>query len=792
MAEINRQDLISDDALAAPLILAKNMEAAVSQLMSIKEASIQFNKSIQSSDSLKKAGDETQKLVTVNKELSKVSEQIAKEIVKQNTDYIQLQKTLQANREETKKRIALGNEDAKTVSKQNASIVQLEAALRANRAEYAKFATEQQRASKEGQDLLKTIQQQDADVKELRKSMGQAQANVGNYEDAFKNLKDELKLARSEMVAAAQQFGTGSKEFQTASERAGSLKDEIGDLQKSINNLSGSKIENLSSTFKDSFSKIAKGDLTGALESARQFATVSRSITFAEAGKSLKDFGSTMATLGRAILTNPIFLIGALVAGIVAAMYKFRDSIVPVKIAMDVLGKTFDFITDKLKEFTDWLGLTTFEQDKKAKATEEAAAREVEAVKKNYDTQIRLAEAAGKDISALEIKKQEAIIAASKKALSALIKSDEEYTEKSKALKEEIENAEIELQVLRIRENKKANDLIIAQRKAAEEKAANERLISRGKDFKEEREISTKSVKDIGQEEINISKSFKDQDASNRKRIGEIINEIEKEQSDFRKELSIQELEEKRQRNLEYANGAQSILNAYADNVRMQSEEEIANIEAQREYELQLAGDNKAAQDAINKKFDSQLKKTQKEQAEREKKIALFNIALNTAKAVTAALPNIPLSIIIGVIGGIQLATAAGIKLPAFKKGTDNAPGGLAIVGEEGSELIKSPDGKYSLTPSSASLMNLSAGSKVFTHDETLRILAAESLNNNRVGTIKAFDGYNFERLEKRFSSLEETIKKKKEVHINVTRRGLETMMKNADTRTWFLDNIYG
>jgi hypothetical protein len=88
--------------------------------------------------------------------------------------------------------------------------------------------------------------------------------------------------------------------------------------------------------------------------------------------------------------------------------------------------------------------------------------------------------------------------------------------------------------------------------------------------------------------------------------------------------------------------------------------------------------------------------------------------------------------------------------------------------------------------------MNLSPGSKVFTHDETLRMLAADSLNNNRIGTIKAFEGYNFERLEKRFASLEETIKKKKETHINVTRRGLETMMKNGDTRTWFLDNIYG
>lgn len=51
---------------------------------------------------------------------------------------------------------------------------------------YATLSKEQ-RESKEGKEFLKNIQEQDAAVKKLEKSMGDARRNVGAYEDALKN-----------------------------------------------------------------------------------------------------------------------------------------------------------------------------------------------------------------------------------------------------------------------------------------------------------------------------------------------------------------------------------------------------------------------------------------------------------------------------------------------------------------------------------------------------------------------------------------------------------------------------
>ncbi len=214
-------------------------------------------------------------------------------------------------------------------------------------------------------------------------------------------------------------------------------------------------------------------------------------------------------------------------------------------------------------------------------------------------------------------------------------------------------------------------------------------------------------------------------------------------------------------------------------------------MQEKKEYELSLAGDNKEAKEKIDKEYSTKQKALQKEQAQRDKELAVIGIILNTARGITAALAssNVPLSIAIGILGAIQLATAKGVKLPAFEKGTDHAPGGLAIVGEKGSELLIAPSGSVSLTPSEPSLMNLQAGTQVIPHEETMRMMAIAPMRDKI--DVQPHNQYDFRNLEKRLDSLEKTIKNKKETHINVTRQGLETMMKNAETRQYFLNNIY-
>jgi hypothetical protein len=174
-------------------------------------------------------------------------------------------------------------------------------------------------------------------------------------------------------------------------------------------------------------------------------------------------------------------------------------------------------------------------------------------------------------------------------------------------------------------------------------------------------------------------------------------------------------------------------------------------VKRNEEQQLALAGDNadkraeiqkqsKAAEDKINeqsakkeKQIQAEKNRIQQRQARYDKAIALTQAIVNTAEGVTSALKVAPpygfiLAALVGAAGALQVASIASKPIPQFFKGTDNAPGGLAMVGEMGTELVVNPQGRMQLTPSSASLMNLEKGSKVFTHEETVKMLGMSTL----------------------------------------------------------------
>lgn len=74
--------------------------------------------------------------------------------------------------------------------------------------------------------------------------------------------------------------------------------------------------------------------------------------------------------------------------------------------------------------------------------------------------------------------------------------------------------------------------------------------------------------------------------------------------------------------------------------------------------------------------------------------IKLTSIAqagIATALAITEALPNIPLSIVIGALGAIQVATILATPIPSYAEGTkgnDRHPGGKALVGDAGKHEV--------------------------------------------------------------------------------------------------------
>ena len=100
--------------------------------------------------------------------------------------------------------------------------------------------------------------------------------------------------------------------------------------------------------------------------------------------------------------------------------------------------------------------------------------------------------------------------------------------------------------------------------------------------------------------------------------------------------------------------------------------QEFSDLEARKESELELAGDNEEAKLAIEEKFEKESAKLKLKQFNLDKAAALSQIAIQTALAITKSLPNIPLSIVVGGIGLVQAGIVAAKKPPKFGDGTSD------------------------------------------------------------------------------------------------------------------------
>ena len=94
------------------------------------------------------------------------------------------------------------------------------------------------------------------------------------------------------------------------------------------------------------------------------------------------------------------------------------------------------------------------------------------------------------------------------------------------------------------------------------------------------------------------------------------------------------------------------------------------------------------------KALQREQKKLTRDKAIFDKEIAIANITFNTAAAVMAfsAQANVAAAVAAGIAGAIQLAKAIQTKIPEYKYGTENHPGGFARIGEAGLEIVKEPN----------------------------------------------------------------------------------------------------
>lgn len=164
---------------------------------------------------------------------------------------------------------------------------------------------------------------------------------------------------------------------------------------------------------------------------------------------------------------------------------------------------------------------------------------------------------------------------------------------------------------------------------------------------------------------------------------------------------------------------------------QQQFEAQYNRLEREKEVALAFAGESTEARAEIERQYDERRKQIARQQAEAEKRNAIFNIAIDIAQGVAATIAKlgfpaaIPFIAAIGAIGAAQIALVASQPIPEFAVGTQDAPLGFAKVDERGAEIHTDKHGNIKSMGSDkgANIRWLEKGDKIFTADQSKNIV---------------------------------------------------------------------
>jgi len=223
---------------------------------------------------------------------------------------------------------------------------------------------------------------------------------------------------------------------------------------------------------------------------------------------------------------------------------------------------------------------------------------------------------------------------------------------------------------------------------------------------------------------------------------------------------------------------------------RSDKEIEAIDLKEQRELDsLDRLSISQSEKDERKKKIEleaeARRQKIEKEKIKDLRKFAVFQkgvdtlaiistTALGVMKALAMTPPNPILAISTGIAGATQLAKVLATPLPQYEFGTPEGGhiGGKAQVGEAGTELGITPDGKVFLTPNKTTIMDLPKRTQIIPHDITKEILNATMINLAKTNQAVTLDKFQLELINSFERTQNKVIDELKRTKTNITFNG--------------------
>jgi hypothetical protein len=266
-----------------------------------------------------------------------------------------------------------------------------------------------QALAQEYQVLAQSEKEVDAQLKTLTASENEAGASAESLKSKLRALKEAAAVA-----------GEGTEDFQRLTAEAAKLQDAVDDANEAIKQEKGTAFEKFREQLGGVGQSLGNLDFKQANERIAQLGGTLKGLTFSSLKEGVKGATSSFAAFGKVLLSNPIFLIAAIVAAVGIALFALKDKV-------KIIGQAFELITlpiklaiQTLKDLTDAIGVTSFKADADAKKLSEDALKRYNADKLAFqqasedkiraiEAEIAIQKSLGKDVTDLEIEKRRQI-----------------------------------------------------------------------------------------------------------------------------------------------------------------------------------------------------------------------------------------------------------------------------------------------------------------------------------------------------------------------------------------------
>ena len=569
----------------------------------------------------KKAEDNLKKLVPELEKIGKESGKNTLEYKKLNAEVKANQKILTDNATALQKYESLQKQN-------NGSLKEMRNLLSAAKVAYAELTKEERENAEIGGKLVKDMNDLNEELLQAEKEYGTHTRNVGNYAGALTDLKAEIKSLKGEMAG----LDAGSEEYQKLANRAGELNDKLKEVNENTKaNTGGTGFEKMSNNLGLVKDDLMNLDFAGVSEKMKQMAVISKSMTFSEVLGGLKNMGSALFNLGKAILTNPLFLMVGAIVAIGAALKMWNDSVNQnaVKAQQNHTKSIEDTISslkkldENIKEIDD---LYIRQAELQGKSTKEIGDMRIKALEDENKRELKIRDENYKLLKSL---RKELSLADSKEAKDAV-------KEKIKATQDA--NAEIFQNDLTFGTRLYNLQLEINNQIAEENKAHNERLKAQAETAYNERLALARKIRDIQLSELDLSlenerkvieanyKFLEDTAQGNVQHLLDIEEDKNKELQaidERERKQRLDRIKEDFDRQVTDAKGNKKLITEI--NKLREEENEAIDIEYKnRSYERQTAYNNKV------KEFNKQRKENERKTAEEIELIDAELFALKT------------------------------------------------------------------------------------------------------------------------------------------------------------------